>query len=127
MHRDIRQTSMQKSEDHELVPNVPVKETGSRSSAKICRRLGIRAYFFTFSNMRCGPHLRWMIPQLAAEFRTTALGVGSILVLYYTPFDYESGRRSCLSITWSEAARSDGAAIPRGWMFVVRRFFSNGR
>jgi len=99
---------MQKIRGPELVPNVPVKEQ-DRAQREDLSSLGIALIFTSRYAVRSSPSV--MIPQLAAAFRTTALGVGSILVLITTPIRLRVWSQELLSINGSKRPVATGAAI----------------
>jgi MFS family permease len=73
----------------ELVPNVPVKEQDRAQARRFVVAWIFALIFYLLEYaVRSSPSV--MIPQLAAAFRTTALGVGSILVLYYYTYSITS-------------------------------------
>jgi MFS family permease len=89
MDRKARQYSNAEIRGPELVPNVPGNEQ-DRARARgfvIAWAFALIFYFLEYA-VRSSPSV--MIPQLAAAFRTTALGVGSILVLYYYTYSITS-------------------------------------
>ncbi len=73
----------------EIVPKVPAKQQ-DRAQARgfvVAWSFALIFYFLEYA-VRSSPSV--MIPQLAQAFRTTALGVGSILVLYYYTYSITS-------------------------------------
>jgi MFS family permease len=73
----------------QIVPNVPGKEQDrARSRGFVVAWIFALIFYFLEYAVRSSPSV--MIPQLAAAFRTTALGLGSILVLYYYTYSITS-------------------------------------
>jgi sugar phosphate permease len=91
MHRKARQYSNAEIRGSELVPDVPVKEQDrARARGFVVAWFFALIFYFLEYAVRSSPSV--MIPQLAAAFRTTALGIGSILVLYYYTYSISNGR-----------------------------------
>jgi MFS family permease len=73
----------------ELVSKGPVKQQDrARARGFVVAWFFALIFYFLEYAVRSSPSV--MIPQLAAAFRTTALGVGSILVLYYYTYSITS-------------------------------------
>src|ERR1700745_1184531 len=73
----------------QVVSKVPGKEPDrARSRGFVVAWIFALIFYFLEYAVRSSPSV--MIPQLAAAFRTTALGVGSILVLYYYTYSITS-------------------------------------